>query len=147
MEFKIRKEEFLRGLYLAQGIADLVEANGKQIASVLYYPPAYGGGRGVGSGGHGRDRISAWRLMPGSSASRSSIASTCSGKSTFTRFSRLVCTGPYLIAPIVNPRTNCLETMILNMITGRAIMVPVAMICPQGRSYPLIKLVATTGAV
>jgi hypothetical protein len=27
---------------LAQGIADLVEANGKEIASVLYYPPAYG---------------------------------------------------------------------------------------------------------
>jgi len=42
--------------------------------------------------------------------------------------------GAYLIAPIVNPRTNCLETMILNMITGRAIMVPVAMICPQGKS-------------
>ena len=42
--------------------------------------------------------------------------------------------GVYLIAPMVNPRTNCLETMMLNMITGRAIMVPVAMICPQGRS-------------
>jgi len=27
---------------LAQGIADLVEANGKEITSVLYYPPAYG---------------------------------------------------------------------------------------------------------
>ena len=26
---------------LAQGIADLVEANGKEITSVLYYPPAY----------------------------------------------------------------------------------------------------------
>jgi hypothetical protein len=42
--------------------------------------------------------------------------------------------GAYLIAPIVSPRTNCLETMILNMMTGRAIMVPVAMICPQGKS-------------
>ena len=29
---------------LAQGIADLVEANGKEITSVLYYPPAYGEG-------------------------------------------------------------------------------------------------------
>ena len=29
---------------LAQGIADLVEANGKEITSVLYYPPAYGDG-------------------------------------------------------------------------------------------------------
>jgi hypothetical protein len=27
---------------LAQGIADLVEANGKEITSVLYYPPVYG---------------------------------------------------------------------------------------------------------
>jgi hypothetical protein len=27
---------------LAQGIADLVEANGNEITSVLYYPPAYG---------------------------------------------------------------------------------------------------------
>jgi hypothetical protein len=27
---------------LAQGIADLVEANGKEITSVSYYPPAYG---------------------------------------------------------------------------------------------------------
>ena len=27
---------------LAQGIADLVEANGKEITWVLYYPPAYG---------------------------------------------------------------------------------------------------------
>jgi len=27
---------------LAQGIADLVEVNGKEITSVLYYPPAYG---------------------------------------------------------------------------------------------------------
>ena len=27
---------------LAQGIADLVEANGREITSVLYYPPAYG---------------------------------------------------------------------------------------------------------
>ena len=26
---------------LAQGIADLVQANGKEIISVLYYPPAY----------------------------------------------------------------------------------------------------------
>jgi hypothetical protein len=25
-----------------QGIADLVQANGKEINSVLYYPPAYG---------------------------------------------------------------------------------------------------------
>jgi hypothetical protein len=29
---------------LAQGIADLVETNGKEITSVLYYPPAYGEG-------------------------------------------------------------------------------------------------------
>ena len=29
---------------LAQGIADLVQANGKEITSVLYYPPAYGEG-------------------------------------------------------------------------------------------------------
>ena len=27
---------------LAQGIADLVQANDKEITSVLYYPPAYG---------------------------------------------------------------------------------------------------------
>ena len=27
---------------LGQGIADLVEADGKEITSVLYYPPAYG---------------------------------------------------------------------------------------------------------
>jgi hypothetical protein len=27
---------------LAQGFADLVEVNGKEITSVLYYPPAYG---------------------------------------------------------------------------------------------------------
>ena len=27
---------------LAQGIADLVQANGKEITSVMYYPPAYG---------------------------------------------------------------------------------------------------------
>ena len=27
---------------LAQGIADLVEPNGNEITSVLYYPPAYG---------------------------------------------------------------------------------------------------------
>jgi hypothetical protein len=27
---------------LAQGIADLVEANGKEITSLLYYPRAYG---------------------------------------------------------------------------------------------------------
>jgi hypothetical protein len=26
----------------SQGIADLVQANGKEITSVLYYPPAYG---------------------------------------------------------------------------------------------------------
>jgi hypothetical protein len=44
------------------------------------------------------------------------------------------CGGAYLIAPMVNPRTNCRETMILKMITGRAIMVPVAMIWPQGKS-------------
>jgi hypothetical protein len=30
---------------LAQGTADLVQANGKEITSVLYYPPAYGKGR------------------------------------------------------------------------------------------------------
>ena len=29
---------------LAQGIADLVEANGKEITSVSYHPPAYGEG-------------------------------------------------------------------------------------------------------
>jgi hypothetical protein len=44
------------------------------------------------------------------------------------------CAALYLIAPMVSPRTNCRETMILNMITGRAIMVPVAMIWPQGKS-------------
>jgi hypothetical protein len=27
---------------LAQGIADLVEADRKEITSILYYPPAYG---------------------------------------------------------------------------------------------------------
>jgi hypothetical protein len=26
----------------SEGIADLVQANGKEITSVLYYPPAYG---------------------------------------------------------------------------------------------------------
>ena len=41
---------------------------------------------------------------------------------------RIGCAALYLIAPMVSPRTNCRETMILNMITGRAIMVPVAMI-------------------
>ncbi|MBV8102405.1 MAG: hypothetical protein JOZ31_24945 [Verrucomicrobia bacterium] len=25
-----------------RGVADLVEANGKEITSILYYPPAYG---------------------------------------------------------------------------------------------------------
>src|SRR5258708_16488027 len=28
----------------------------------------------------------------------------------------------YLIAPLVRPRTNCRETMMLNLVTGRAIM-------------------------
>ena len=41
---------------LAQGIADLVEANGKEITSVLYYPPAYGEFRGGFRSGRDRGR-------------------------------------------------------------------------------------------
>ena len=40
----------------------------------------------------------------------------------------------YLMAPAVRPRTSWRETIMLKMITGRATMVPVAIIWPQGSS-------------
>jgi hypothetical protein len=40
----------------------------------------------------------------------------------------------YLIAPIVRPRTSWRETIRLKIITGKTIIVPVAMIWPQGSS-------------
>ena len=53
----------------------------------------------------------------------------------------------HFVAPIVSPRTMCLETRSAKIVTGSTITVPVAMILPHGNSYPDMKLVAMTGAV
>jgi len=79
---------------------------------------------------YGTDRIG--RSLPGTTRQATFIRSLRDNRRS--EYRAPVLAAAYLIAPIVNPRTNCRETMMLNMMTGRAIMVPVAMICPQGKS-------------